>query len=77
MDKEKWNIVITSSGEIFIIQTIDIKEPSSEEFQEAKERTTTLLLYQKKQQIFIEWLKELKEKNKDKISILWEELQGI
>ncbi len=76
-DKEKWNKVSITSGEIFIIQTIDIKGPSPEGFQEAKERITTLLLYQKKQEVFIEWLKELREKNEDKVSILWEELPGI
>ena len=75
LEKGKWNKVITAPGEIFIIQTIDIKEPSKEEFQASKERTTTLLLYQKKQKVFMEWLKELKEKNKDKISILWDELK--
>ena len=74
LDKDKWDKVNTASGEIFIIQTVDIQEPSPEEFKDKKESITTLLLSQKKQQVFMEWLKELKEKNKDRISILWDEL---
>jgi peptidyl-prolyl cis-trans isomerase D len=74
LDKDQWSKVVTASGKIFIIQTVDVKEPTKEEFQESKERITSILLYQKKQEAFIKWLKELKRKNKDKIVILWDEL---
>ena len=74
LDKGKCDIAITTTNEIFIIQLIETKEPSLEEFQKVKESTTVSLLYQKKQQTFLDWLKELKEKNKSKISILWDEL---
>ncbi|HIE43895.1 MAG TPA: hypothetical protein EYP78_03750 [Candidatus Omnitrophica bacterium] len=65
--------IVTQQG-IFIIQPVERKEPPDEEFQEMKESIKSLLLYQKKQEVFSEWLEEIKEKNKEKIVILWDEL---
>jgi len=73
--KDNWTKVISFGGEIFIIRTVDIKQPSEEKFQEKEDSIATLLLEQKKQEFFINWLEQLKEKNKDRIIILWEELE--
>lgn len=74
-NKGETDIAVTASDTIYVIQTIDKKDPSREEFREAKERITNILLYRKKQQVFSEWLDKLKKDNEDRISILWDELK--
>ncbi|MCK4905898.1 hypothetical protein KAS42_06655, partial [bacterium] len=59
----------------FIIQTIDIKEPLHEKFQDDKENIRSLLLLKRKQKFFIDWAKNLREKNKDRIVIFWDGLK--
>ncbi len=73
--QNNWSRVNNLGGEIFIIKTVDIRQPLEEKFQGKKDSIATLLLNQKKQKIFTNWIEELKEKNKDRIVILWEELK--
>lgn len=73
--KDKWSKANTITGETFIIQTEDIREPTHEKFQEKKQNITETLLQQKQQEFFVDWVKNLKEKNKNRIVILWDELK--
>lgn len=75
LKKDTWEKVTTPRGKIFIIKTIETKEPSKEDFPEMKERITSILLEQKKQEVFTNWLEQLREENKNKISILWDKFK--
>ncbi len=73
--QNNWNKAGISSGNILIFKTIDVREPSKENFQDKKESIMTLLLKEKKQEFFTDWVKDLRQKNKDRIVIIWEELR--
>ncbi len=73
--QDKWAKVDTFTGKTFIIQTIDVKEPLHEKFQDEKENIRSSLLLKRKQEFFIDWAKNLREKNKDRIDIFWDGLK--
>jgi parvulin-like peptidyl-prolyl isomerase len=75
LEKSEWEKVTASSGEIFIIQTLDIEEPSEEDFPEMEDRIKSSLLAQKKQEAFMSWLEQLRERQQDKIFILWDKFK--
>lgn len=73
--QNNWTKVNTLAGDILIFKTIDIREPSKEKFQDEKDNITVSLLQKKKQEFFMDWVKDLTEKNKNRIVILWDELR--
>ncbi len=73
--QDSWNKVNSVGGEIFVIRTVDTRQPSEEKFQDKKKDIASLLLNQKKQEFFMDWVEDLEEKNHSRTTIFWEELK--